>query len=105
MTATTGGLGTTWRAAARSMPTVPAAVFAGLLLLSVAVMALALAAGWLSEFTERLAVAGWTAARAIHRAYPPAPTSPPPPPAADGPGTSVHDPAAEVSPDLRRADR
>ena len=90
MTTTTPGTGATWRAAARSMPTVAAAMYVALLLVSVTVMVLALAAGLLGELAERLAVASWTTAGTIRNAHPPAAPGPESP---GQPGTRVDEPA------------
>lgn len=94
MTATTtaAGRGSAWRAAVRPMPALVAAAYLALLLVSVVVMVLALAAELIGELAERLAVAGWAGASAIHSAYRPAAGSPSPP-AGGGPGRRVDDPA------------
>lgn len=90
MTTTTAHTGATWRAAARSMPTAAAAAYVALLLVSMLVMVLALAAGLLGELAERLAVASWTTASTIRNAHPPAAPRPESP---GQPGTHVDEPA------------
>jgi len=79
-----GGLAATLRA----MPATAAVGYVLLATTAVALAAVALLAGLLSDLTERLAAAGWVAAAQVRAAHPAPQPGPPPDP---GPGSTPAD--------------